>query len=391
MLKKLAYLFAVVLIAAAVFLIWSNSGSKKEMQKLRAQIYDLQKQVEKQNAAMAREKKEEPKEERKISSAVTAPSQTPPSVVRPAGEAAAKTASEGKDILFSGSDSNDFAQSLTEIQEEIKDQVIKDAIADLAENSETNSSKSIDMSQIDAIIREAEEKLVSQYGEKILEKEEVQKTVSEEKKTLETVSDKTEQSVKTVLTESDLASKGNEDQKKTMAEIMTLQEKSESSFQVLPGASNETGAAASQPEAASVSAAPSWKEDELPGARPQAIDTEADIPRAPTQVGNHYSSSRHELRPVHGDAPASAPSWNQETASAGSKPAAAPQASVQRSSSLRPASEVIVPMKAREEVERDMRAEEARRRPPERVRRIPAKNFNALGNKTMSDVMKEGL
>ncbi|MBR5901293.1 hypothetical protein IKZ40_02995 [bacterium] len=412
MLKKLLYIFAVILLAAAVFILWSNSGSRKEMQKLRAQIYDLQKQVEKQNAALAEEKQEkkaEPKEERKISSAVTAPSQTPPSVVRPGGEAAAKTVSESKDILFSGSDSNDFAQSLTEIQEEIKDQVIQDAMEELADNGETNASKNIDMSQIDAIIREAEEKLVSQYGEKILEKSDSQKAVPADNKAAETVSEKTEQiaktasdpeksAVKTVVGPRDLASREEESQKKSMSEMLMLQE-SEQTVSASVKAPEAATTAPTQQNEQVVSAAPSWQNDELPGSRPVARDASLEVPRAPTQIGNHYSSSRHELRPVHGDAPAAAPSWNRETASAGAYSApganagAAGDASapVQRTTSLRPASEVIVPMTAKEEVERDIRAEEARRRPPERIRRIPSKNYNALGNKTMSDVMKEGL
>ncbi|MBR5623568.1 hypothetical protein IKW72_00975 [bacterium] len=404
MLKKLIYLFAVILLAAAVFILWSNSGSRKEMQKLRAQVYDLQKQVEKQNAAMAQEKKEEPKEERKISSAVTAPSQTPPSVVRPAAEAAAKTSSDSKDIIFSGSDSNDFAQSLTEIQEEIKDQVIQDAMGDLAENSETNASKNIDMSQIDAIIREAEEKLVAQYGEKILEKEEEQKAVQEEKTTAAIISEKAEEiekpmaraekeTVKTVVEQRDFASRESEEQKKNMAEIMEIQEKEMTVSAAVPGAQEETKPAAVREEIPSVSAAPSWQDNELPGSRPVAVDTSQDVPRAPTQIGNHYSSSRHELRPVHGDAPSAAPSWDQggSAAPASNPPSFSSTAAAPRSSSLRPASEVIVPLTAKEEVERDIRSEEARRRPPERVRRIPAKNYNALGNKTMADVMKEGL
>ena len=52
---------------------------------------------------------------------------------------------------------------------------------------------------------------------------------------------------------------------------------------------------------------------------------------------------------------------------------------------------MIVPVTAKEEVEKDMKAEELRRRPPENIRRIPKKNYNALGKRTMADVMKEGL
>ena len=86
MLKKSIYLILVVLLAAIAFILWRNSGSETEIQKLKAQIYDLQKQVEKQNDLVAETKITENKEERKINPAVTAPSQTPPSVVRPAHE-----------------------------------------------------------------------------------------------------------------------------------------------------------------------------------------------------------------------------------------------------------------------------------------------------------------
>ena len=56
MLKKCLYvLLLLALVSAAAYAFLKSAGSEKAMQKLRAQMYDLQKQVEKQNAA----KKEE--------------------------------------------------------------------------------------------------------------------------------------------------------------------------------------------------------------------------------------------------------------------------------------------------------------------------------------------
>ena len=151
MFRKIFYVLLVLaLVAIAAFALWKNSGSEKEMQKLRAQMYDLQKQVEKQNLAKAEEKQsvevkeevKEEKEERKIlSEALTAPSQTPPSVVRPAS-------AEAKSTIISVADSNDFAQSLADIQEEVKEQAMKETINDVAE-AITNDSKAIDMSEVD--------------------------------------------------------------------------------------------------------------------------------------------------------------------------------------------------------------------------------------------------
>ena len=172
MFRKIFYVLLVLaLVAIAAFALWKNSGSEKEMQKLRAQMYDLQKQVEKQSLAKVEEEQsvkeevKEEKEERKIlSEALTAPSQTPPSVVRPAN-------AEAKSALISVADSNDFAQSLADIQEEVKEQAMKETINEVAE-AITNDTRAIDMSEVDAMIKEAEEKLVAQYGAQILEKEE---------------------------------------------------------------------------------------------------------------------------------------------------------------------------------------------------------------------------
>lgn len=337
MFKKIFYVLLVLALAAvAVFSLLRNSGSEREMQKLRAQMYDLQKQVEKQSLAQKETKGQsvevkEEKEERKIlSEALTAPSQTPPSVVRSGG-------AEAKSVALSAADSNDFAQSLADIQEEVKEQAMKETLNDVAEVI-TNDTRAIDMSEVDAMIREAEEKLVAQYGEKILEKE---------KKTLKAI-----ETVK-------------EEVKEVKAEVKV--------------------------EEKTVVSAPSWQaESELPGSVPVVdIDefTTRKLDNAPTEIANGFISSRGELQPVHGDAPAppSQPSWTRDADKA-------PGKTVQRTTSLRPASEVIVPATAaKERVEQDMKAEDLRRRPPEAVRRIPRKNYNALGKRTMADVMKEGL
>ena len=334
MFRKIFYVLLVLaLVAIAAFALWKNSGSEKEMQKLRAQMYDLQKQVEKQNLAKAEEKQsvevkeevKEEKEERKIlSEALTAPSQTPPSVVRPAS-------AEAKSTIISVADSNDFAQSLADIQEEVKEQAMKETINDVAE-AITNDSKAIDMSEVDAMIKEAEEKLVAQYGAQILEKEE------KSAKVVETVKEEAEETVEEVK----------------------------------------------------VVSSPSWQdENALPGSVPVvSIDENAtrNLNNTPTKIQNTYISSKGDIQPVHGDAPLppSQPSWTQSSEKT-TEPV------VQRTTSLRPASEVIVPVTAKEEVEKEMKAEELRRRPPENVRRIPKKNYNALGKRTMADVMKEGL
>jgi len=334
MFRKIFYVLLVLaLVAIAAFALWKNSGSEKEMQKLRAQMYDLQKQVEKQSLAKVekeqsvKEEAKEEKEERKIlSEALTAPSQTPPSVVRPAS-------TETKSTLISVADSNDFAQSLADIQEEVKEQAMKETINEVAE-AITNDTRAIDMSEVDAMIKEAEEKLVAQYGAQILEKEE-----------------KTAKAVETV--------------EEVKEEVKVEEEKI-------------------------VVSTPSWQDESaLPGSVPVVnIDefTTRKLDNAPTKIENNYISSRGEIKPVHGDAPIppSQPSWTQNNEKA-------PKETVQRTTSLRPASEVIVPVTAKEEVEKDMKAEELRRRPPENVRRIPKKNYNALGKRTMADVMKEGL
>ena len=334
MFRKIFYVLLVLaLVAIAAFALWKNSGSEKEMQKLRAQMYDLQKQVEKQSLAKVEEEQsvkeeaKEEKEERKIlSEALTAPSQTPPSVVRPAS-------TETKSTLISVADSNDFAQSLADIQEEVKEQAMKETINEVAE-AITNDTRAIDMSEVDAMIKEAEEKLVAQYGAQILEKEE-----------------KTAKAVETV--------------EEVKEEVKVEEEKI-------------------------VVSTPSWQDESaLPGSVPVVnIDefTTRKLDNAPTKIENNYISSRGEIKPVHGDAPIppSQPSWTQNNEKA-------PKETVQRTTSLRPASEVIVPVTAKEEVEKDMKAEELRRRPPENVRRIPKKNYNALGKRTMADVMKEGL
>ena len=339
MFKKIFYVLLVLaLVAVAAFALWKNSGSEREMQKLRAQMYDLQKQVEKQSLARVEaeqsvkeeEEKESEKEERKIlSEALTAPSQTPPSVVRPAS-------AETKSALISVADSNDFAQSLADIQEEVKEQAMKETINDVAEAT-TNDNRAIDMSEVDAMIKEAEEKLVAQYGAQILEKEE-----------------KTAQVAETVKEEIEEVKEEVKVEKKTVVST------------------------------------PSWQDESaLPGSVPVVdIDefTTRNLNNAPTEINNGYISSKGELKPVHGDAPVppSQPSWTQNSEKA-------PQQTVQRTTNLRPASEVIVPVAAaKEKVEQDVKAEELRRR-PEPVRRIPKKNYNALGKRTMADVMKEGL
>ena len=331
MFRKIFYVLLVLaLVAIAAFALWKNSGSEKEMQKLRAQMYDLQKQVERQSLAKVEEEQsvkeevKEEKEERKIlSDALTTPSQTPPSVVRPAS-------AEAKSTIISVADSNDFAQSLADIQEEVKEQAMKETINDVAE-AITNDSKAIDMSEVDAMIKEAEEKLVAQYGAQILEKEE------KSAKVVETVKEEAEETVEEVK----------------------------------------------------VVSSPSWQdENALPGSVPVvSIDENAtrNLNNTPTKIQNTYISSKGDIQPVHGDAPLSPsqPSWTQS--------AEKTEPVVQRTTSLRPASEVIVPVTAKEEVEKEMKAEELRRRPPENVRRIPKKNYNALGKRTMADVMKEGL
>ena len=334
MFKKIFYVLLVLaLVAVAAFSLWRNSGSEREMQKLRAQMYDLQKQVEKQSLAKqeaeqsVKEEKEE--EERKIlSEALTAPSQTPPSVVRPAG-------AETKNAVVSVADSNDFAQSLADIQEEVKEQAMKETLNDVAE-AITNDTRSIDMSEVDAMIKEAEEKLVAQYGAQILEKEEKTAHVAETVK----------------------------EEVREVKEEVKVEEKT-------------------------VVSTPSWQDESaLPGSVPVVdIDefTTKKLDNAPTEIGNSYISSRGELKPVHGDAPVppSQPSWTQNAEKA-------QEQTVLRTTNLRPASEVIVPVAAKEKVEQDVKAEELRRR-PEPVRRIPKKNYNALGKRTMADVMKEGL
>lgn len=336
MFKKIFYVLLVLaLVAVAAFSLWRNSGSEREMQKLRAQMYDLQKQVEKQSLAKqeAEQSVKEEKEERKIfSEALTAPSQTPPSVVRPAG-------AETKNAVVSVADSNDFAQSLADIQEEVKEQAMKETLNDVAE-AITNDTRSIDMSEVDAMIKEAEEKLVAQYGAQILEKE--NKTA----KIAETVKEEIEEV-------------------KEVKEEVKVEEKT-------------------------VVSTPSWQDESaLPGSVPVVdIDefTTKKLDNAPTEINNGYISSRGELKPVHGDAPVtvSQPSWTRNNEKA-------PEQTVQRTTNLRPASEVIVPVAAaKEKVEQDVKAEELRRR-PEPVRRIPKKNYNALGKRTMADVMKEGL
>lgn len=329
MFKKIFYvLLLLAFVAIAAFALWKNSGSEREMQKLRAQMYDLQKQVEKQSLAQKTEEQsveiKEEKEERKIlSEALTAPSQTPPSVVRPAS-------AEAKSTIISVADSNDFAQSLADIQEEVKEQAMKETINDVAE-AITNDTRAIDMSEVDAMIKEAEEKLVAQYGAQILEKEE------KSAKVVETVKEEAEETVEEVK----------------------------------------------------VVSSPSWQdENALPGSVPVvSIDENAtrNLNNTPTKIQNTYISSKGDIQPVHGDAPLppSQPSWTQ-SAEKTTEPV------VQRTTSLRPASEVIVPVTAKEEVEKEMKAEELRRRPQE-IRRIPKKNYNALGKRTMADVMKEGL
>lgn len=323
MLKKSLYvLLLLALVSAAAYAFFKSAGSEKEMQKLRAQMYDLQKQVEKQNVS---KQEEAPapvvavKEEREISEAVLAPSKTPPSVVHPA---------KVETPIVTASDSNDFAQSLADIQEEVKAQALKETALDESAE-EAADDRAIDMSEVDAMIKEAEEKLVAQYGSEILKKEE--KEEKEEKIAEVKVSEKIEE-VKT----------------ETQSFVET------------------------------VSAA----EEELPGSVP-VVSIDEDVSRRldnlPRQIETTYSSARSEITPVHSD-----------TVTISSVGTSEP-APVQRSTSLRPASEVIVPLKARQEVERDIRREEALRRPPERVQRIPKKNYNALGNKTMADVMKEGL
>ena len=433
MLKKSIYLILVVLLAAIAFILWRNSGSETEIQKLKAQIYDLQKQVEKQNDLVAETKITENKEERKINPAVTAPSQTPPSVVRPAHEEYRNEQARIMEPRLSTADSNDFAQSLTDIQEEVEKQALMESLENVAEVGETNAAKTIDMSQIDAIIREAEEKLVAQYGEKILEKEKVEKISEEISSKGETAKEiikeikreavKGEKDpVRKIAEQRDFASKESEGSKKNMTEVMISQEK-ETQIQAAELAENAAAFKEEETDLATNSVIatvetkeqivekPSWQEDELPGARPvESTDTHLTYVRGPQKIENNYDSGRGQLRPVHGDSvnEVAQPSFyqNSDSASTGGSPSfnvsgnsgsndqgnagAAPQ-TVTRTSSLRPASEVIVPLKAREEVERDIRAEEARRRPPDRVRRIPAKNYNALGNKTMSDVMKEGM
>lgn len=338
MFKKIFYVLLVLaLVAVAAFSLWRNSGSEREMQKLRAQMYDLQKQVEKQSLAKQEAeqsvKEEKEKEEHKIlSEALTAPSQTPPSVVRPAS-------AETKNAVVSVADSNDFAQSLADIQEEVKEQAMKETLNDVAE-AITNDTRSIDMSEVDAMIKEAEEKLVAQYGAQILEKE--NKTA----KIAETVKEEIEEV-------------------KEVKEEVKVEEKT-------------------------VVSTPSWQDESaLPGSVPVVdIDefTTKKLDNAPTEIGNSYISSRGELKPVHGDAPVppSQPSWTQNTEKA-------QEQTVLRTTNLRPASEVIVPVAAaKEKVEQDVKAEELRRK-PEPVRRIPKKNYNALGKRTMADVMKEGL
>ena len=333
MFKKIFYVLLVLaLVAVAAFSLWRNSGSEREMQKLRAQMYDLQKQVEKQSLAKqeAEQSVKEEKEERKIfSEALTAPSQTPPSVVRPAG-------AETKNAVVSVADSNDFAQSLADIQEEVKEQAMKETLNDVAE-AITNDTRSIDMSEVDAMIKEAEEKLVAQYGAQILEKE-----------------NKTAHVAETV-----------KEEVREVKEEVKVEEKT-------------------------VVSTPSWQDESaLPGSVPVVdIDefTTRKLDNAPTEINNGYISSRGELKPVHGDAPVtvSQPSWTRNNEKA-------PEQTVQRTTNLRPASEVIVPVAAaKEKVEQDVKAEELRRR-PEPVRRIPKKNYNALGKRTMADVMKEGL
>ena len=280
MFRKIFYVLLVLaLVAIAAFALWKNSGSEKEMQKLRAQMYDLQKQVEKQSLAQketkeqsVKEEVKEEKEERKIlSEALTAPSQTPPSVVRPAS-------TETKSTLISVADSNDFAQSLADIQEEVKEQAMKETINEVAE-AITNDTRAIDMSEVDAMIKEAEEKLVAQYGAQILEKEE-----------------KTAKAVETV--------------EEVKEEVKVEEEKI-------------------------VVSTPSWQDESaLPGSVPVVnIDefTTRKLDNAPTKIENNYISSRGEIKPVHGDAPIppSQPSWTQNNEKA-------PKETVQRTTSLRP-------------------------------------------------------
>jgi len=320
MLKKCLYvLLLLALVSAAAYAFFKSAGSEKEMQKLRAQMYDLQKQVEKQNVS---KQEEAPapvvavKEEREISEAVLAPSKTPPSVVHPA---------KVETPIVTASDSNDFAQSLADIQEEVKAQALKETALDESAE-EAADDRAIDMSEVDAMIKEAEEKLVAQYGSEILKKEEKEEKIAEVKvsEQIEEVKTETQSFVETVST----------------------------------------------------------AEEELPGSVP-VVSIDEDVSRRldnlPRQIETTYSSARSEITPVHSD-----------TVTISSVGTSEP-APVQRSTSLRPASEVIVPLKARQEVERDIRREEALRRPPERVQRISKKNYNALGNKTMADVMKEGL
>ena len=330
MLKKCLYvLLLLALVSAAAYAFFKSAGSEKEMQKLRAQMYDLQKQVEKQNAAKKEEIEEPPapvaavKEEREISEAVLAPSKTPPSVVRPA---------KVETPIVTASDSNDFAQSLADIQEEVKAEALKETALDVAEE-ETAGDRTIDMSEVDAMIKEAEEKLVAQYGSEILKKEEKkEEKIAEVSEKIEEMKTETQTFVETPV----------------------------------------------EPVKVEVSTA----EEELPGSVP-VVSIDEDVSRRldnlPRQIETTYSSAKSEITPVHSDP---------VTISSVGRSEPAP---VQRSTSLKPASEVIVPLKARQEVERDIRREDALRRPPERVQRIPKKNYNALGNKTMADVMKEGL
>ncbi len=432
MLKKTIYLALVILAAAAVFVIWKRTGSETEIQKLRAQIYDLQKQVEKQAAAAEEAKKVPEKEERVISAAVTAPSQTPPSVVRQGRETAQNDLAKSKEPLLNTADSNDFAQSLSAIQEEVEAQALQETLGSVAEAAETNATKNIDMSQIDAIIREAEEKLVAQYGEKILENDKVTKAADEAAKQGEKAGEtfaevkkeaaRTEkEAVRKVAEQRDFASREAENARKDMSEIMKGQETEKVEWTITAAESAPAAGQTSVESVTTVSAAreeskdqavekPSWEEDELPGSRPtEASLTDDSYFRGPREVGNNYSSHR-EVRPVHGDnagaapapsfyqnnggapRPVGRPSFSQDNGAQNVQNAgSAQQRQPVRSSSLRPASEVIVPTTAKQEVERDIRAEEARRRPPERIRKIPAKNYNALGNKTMSEVMKEGM
>ena len=356
MVKKIVYLAIVaVLLAAVLFLLGRNStGSRSEIQKLRAQLYDLQKELEKKTVSTS-EIASVKEEETKVAAVVTAPSQTPPSEVRRSSEAKLELPAE---------DSNDFAATLADLQEVVKEEASKGAPPeDVTENqkevSETTAQaeqKGIDMSDVDAIIREAERKLVAQYGEEILEREtkEEVKTAGSEKIT----------ETKEIVAE--LTGKTDEKIKESVPETPVTSEKtSYTSVNV---------------------------QNDLPGATP-VKEVQQEI-RRPVVIASD-TSLRGELTPVHSDYQGSF--IKEATAEVSSTPrqevkATAPaQTAPARSVSLRPASEVIVPLTAREEVEKDLQKERDLREVPKAPKRIERKNYNAIGKRTMADIMRDGL